>query len=429
MRNLLDRAGFTRRIKRRKHRKRKNSRTAKTNSGVQKILSLNSSYKWLLRGMLLLLILGLLVAIVSAIRAYSSIDFEGETTWDGDQNLNLLIVGLDEKEGGYKFIDAIVLVRISPGDDEVGILGVDPDIRFVHEGESISLQKSYNVGDEEGMELLEEGINKSLALKVDKYIVIDEESFVELSKLFSSVDLSFDEDKTENDFEEYPSGFTALEGRHSYHSRELLAALAVDEFGIDKRLSSQVITVESFADDLAGLPFLYRFFRDPSLINKVETNLSKSEALDLFMFLRKGSRLTMRSSYTAQNSLILADAEKVEKEVLWERVSQDIQAVFLDERILQEQVRLEVLNGTEVPGLAGRYKRNFENSGLRVVREGNSIRPASDTRLYLGEFADKEYTIEFIKSMFDDKIEVKEETYKYKHIGDMVLVLGEDLSE
>ena len=366
---------------------------------------------------------------ILAIRAYLIFDFPGKRTWNGKDNLNILVVGIDEKGGGYKFVDAIILVRISPEDEAVGVLAIDPDISFLDGDRKLTFQKAYNTKNSGDFSLLKKGLTQALALQVDKYIAIDEEGFVELDKLFSSVEVEYSEDKIEKDYEEIDGDFLIKNGVKSYEGLDLLSVMATDEAGIDKRLDTQDVVVDSFLNDFSGFGFIYRILRHPNLLNSIETNLSRGEALDIYSFLRKGSKIEKKFSYTKQNSLIIEDDEKGEKQVLWERVSQDIQAVCLDEKILQEQVRLEVLNGTDQAGLAARYKRSFENSGLRVVREDNTIKQSAETILYLGDYGEKEHTVNFIKSVFGDKIQVKEEAYKYKHIGDMVLVLGNDLAE
>jgi len=87
---------------------------------------------------------------------------------------------------------------------------------------------------------------------------------------------------------------------------------------------------------------------------------------------------------------------------------------------------LEVLNGTSIPGLANKYSRLFTNHGIRMVRTDNSIQPSSNTILFVDDQKKYPNTIMEIKSTFRGKVKIIEQDYKYKHIGDIVLVIGED---
>ncbi|MBN1331594.1 LCP family protein [Candidatus Dojkabacteria bacterium] len=439
MKSIFDRAKFTRRLRKRQYRGRKKtakSRSRKFFTGLE----LKGFYAWGFRIALVGFLFGASALVILVLRAYFTLNFAKESSWDGDSNLTILVAGLDEKEAGYKFVDSITIVRISPETGEMGVLGIDPDISFSHDGATLTLRKAYNFEGDGTFDLLEEGLDQSLAIKVDKYIALDEKTFLEIDKIFPPVGINYNNEYKEDDFEEIDGVFTAKEGTHKYNGLDLLACLALDEAGTDKKLDTQVAVLDSFLGNFSGFDIVIKIIRNPKRLHSIETDFTRGEFFDLYMFLRRGSEIRTKISFTKQNSLIVGDAGKNEKQVLWERVSQDIQAVFLDERILQEQVRLEVLNGTDSAGLASRYKKNFENVGLRVVREDNAIKPASATTLYIGEYPEKEHTIlyigeypekehtiAFIKSVFGDKIQIEEGSYKYKHIGDMVLILGENL--
>lgn len=366
------------------------------------------------------------VFFFAALRAYYLLDFAGETTWNGESDLNILVLGVDEKDGGYRFVDFLAVIHASKHEERVGVINIDPDIEIQTQDRPASFRSVLNMyeTDQEGIGAIKEGVLEEFAIKIDKYLLLDEELFLALqSKYFSSVALQYSEEKIERDYLYKGTALTIKKGLNRYDEDRLLGVISSDAYGIDSRLNTQNVVVSSLMDNLASPGFVFRVISKPELLNELDTNLSRRELLDLFLFLRKNSNDKV-FVYTAQSAVVSKNnAGYTTKSVLFERVQQDIQKVFVKSSILNEQIRVEVLNATNTPGLATMYSKIMQNSGVRVVREGNAVGRELSTTLYISDYSEDMDTINYIKSIFDDKITLKNEEYRYKHIGDIVLVI------
>lgn len=102
--------------------------------------------------------------------------------------------------------------------------------------------------------------------------------------------------------------------------------------------------------------------------------------------------------------------------------------------VQKEQVKIEVYNGSEVSGLAGRYTRRFENSGIDVVRADNAVQVYDKSVLYVTNPGKFNNSLEVVKRIMaeatgveSDEVRIVEERPDFLTTGDIVVVLGRDV--
>lgn len=111
-------------------------------------------------------------------------------------------------------------------------------------------------------------------------------------------------------------------------------------------------------------------------------------------------------------------------EILGEESSADS---FCDERIVEERLKIIVLNGTAVPGLAAKAAEIIKNVGGDVLEVGNAAtQDLAETVLVTEDL--NSYTAQRIYNIFDIKTVRKPKTALEKR-GDVVLILGLDKVE
>ncbi len=418
---------FSRQPSRRRRPKPKKSRGIGSRVLEQSSFIGRSQVKYILYGIFFLVLGILFYVIVILVRAYVNWHLDNPTVWDGQTKLNILLVGMDQKQNDYNFADLIIVVSVNPSQQKVGIFSVDPDIIFTApDNQSINLRKSYNLilNDSNSINNIKYGVEQSLALDIDKYVIITESSYLEMQDLLGSVEVNLQEDLVEEQYTIDGEALLLKKGRHSLKGEELLGLISSDERGASSRLELHNNVIGSYINKLNSYKGLRQILFHLDLLNNIETDFSKTELFRLYRFLSKINSADLRSGHTKQSSL--QDMGQEGKQPLLDRIDKDVQSIFLDTNVLKEQSRLEVLNGTNQPGIAARYARFFDNTGIRVVRSGNAIRPTHNTTLYVPDEARYPYTITDIVAVFDGNISVVEEEYKYKHVGDMVLVIGTD---
>lgn len=102
--------------------------------------------------------------------------------------------------------------------------------------------------------------------------------------------------------------------------------------------------------------------------------------------------------------------------------------------VQKEQVKIEVYNGSEVSGLASRYTRRFENSGIDVVRTDNAVQIYDKSVLYVTNPEKFNDSLEVVKGIVAEatgieieEVRVIEERPEFLTTGDIVVVLGSDI--
>jgi LytR cell envelope-related transcriptional attenuator len=90
--------------------------------------------------------------------------------------------------------------------------------------------------------------------------------------------------------------------------------------------------------------------------------------------------------------------------------------------IIEEQARLDVINGSSKPGLAGKTKRILNNHSFSIVRTDNSDEVFGRNTLYVLEPQKYPATVHKLELFYPD-LEIKLEEYPHRPTGDMVLVV------
>jgi hypothetical protein len=102
---------------------------------------------------------------------------------------------------------------------------------------------------------------------------------------------------------------------------------------------------------------------------------------------------------------------------------------IVDRDLEKERVRIEVYNGSGVVGRAGVYARKILNNGCDVVRFGNAPDSLERTQIYVSNEEEFSNSLRVVEDVFFGKYERLEERPSFMTTGDIVILLGEDISQ
>jgi len=100
---------------------------------------------------------------------------------------------------------------------------------------------------------------------------------------------------------------------------------------------------------------------------------------------------------------------------------------IIDKELEKERVRVEVYNGSDLPGYAAQYARRIRNSGCDVVRYDNAPSKQQNTQFYVPNPEEFDNSLEIILELFPGSQEIVEGRPAFMTTGDIVIVLGEDI--
>ncbi|MCC7290175.1 LytR C-terminal domain-containing protein [bacterium] len=95
--------------------------------------------------------------------------------------------------------------------------------------------------------------------------------------------------------------------------------------------------------------------------------------------------------------------------------------------IEREQVKIEVYNASEIEGLASRYFRKFQNSGVDVVRYENAPSPQDHTVVYVPKPETFPKSLEVVKKLIVVPSTTVHSRPDFMTTADIVVVLGKDM--
>jgi hypothetical protein len=168
---------------------------------------------------------------------------------------------------------------------------------------------------------------------------------------------------------------------------------------IDSSLSSESLTVDKI-DTASDIFNLILSLRDK------DTNLTSIDALRLFLFTRT------------------VEEEGIEEEVLSSFSLSDVRGVtlnnFIDPKIVEEKIKIEIVNATDIPGLANRLANYITNMGGNVILISTADGVINDSEIKY--FGDETYTASKLKKLLGFKYTNID---KKNTISDVIITIGQ----
>jgi hypothetical protein len=165
----------------------------------------------------------------------------------------------------------------------------------------------------------------------------------------------------------------------------------------------------------SNLPIL-NLIEEVNFINQISSNY-QFESVDILdccidQFVISGSRKEVRFNTKKFDSEIT--------KYIKELVSKEVE---------RERVNVEVYNASDVSGLASEYARKIRHTGCRILRYDNSPNLYESTVIYVPELEGYENSLSLVRDVVGENIEIIEGRPKFITTGDIVVVLGKDLSK
>ncbi|KUK77883.1 MAG: coiled-coil [candidate division WS6 bacterium 34_10] len=101
---------------------------------------------------------------------------------------------------------------------------------------------------------------------------------------------------------------------------------------------------------------------------------------------------------------------------------------LVSREVERERVNVEVYNGSNITGLASEYARIVRHTGARILRYDNAPHLYEETVIYVPEPENYQNSLILIRDVVGNNVKVKNERPQFVTTGDIVLVLGEDIS-
>ncbi len=104
-------------------------------------------------------------------------------------------------------------------------------------------------------------------------------------------------------------------------------------------------------------------------------------------------------------------------------------AKIIDRSLEKERVRVEIYNGSGVPGAAKQFGRKIENSGCDVVRYENAPKTIDRTVLYISNEENFASSLKVVSEILSGSYDLVVGRPEFMTTGDIVVVLGQDIKQ
>ena len=345
-----------------------------------------------------------------------------------------MLIGLDKRDGEYGFVDAVLLVMLDPVEDSIGIFNVNTDttIYISKYNRSVKIKNLYNYGileaDEVPVQLFVDTVENLVSIKINKYVVVDEEGLVSISEALGGVYIHNSSDLEDNDIKTSSGSYKLSSGSYRLKGGDFLHFIQADDDGLDHRFLRQNESTEGLLKRLSGYMIV---IKGPVLLDaitrNIKTNLTKNEMIRIIYEISKSKEV--RTAYMSESVM---ETVKTENDIsyypIYDYLDQEIQKVFVDSLVGKEQARVEIFNSTSIKGLAAFRARWLRNIGIDVIRVGDCSDKFEKTTIFTREEKKYNNTIEAVKKSFSEETVVKEgELPSWVCTGDVVIVLGSNI--
>jgi len=334
--------------------------------------------------------------------------------------INILIVGCDEIENNGR-ADTIVFLSISPKTKDVLILSIPRDTRVeIPERGMDKINHAYAFG---GKKLISETVSLFLDVPIHFYAIADFNGFVNIIDELGGVEIDVEKemhyvDKAGGlDINLYP-GKQILNGEKSLQyirfrhdqlgdlgriKRQQKLALAV----IEKMMNFDSITkIPQISEEMKGY---------------IETDIKVQDAVALANLFKGINQEQFKIETIQAKPVYIEGVSYLEPDV--EEVRQRVKSLIYSKN---SGMKLEVLNGNAMFGIANRVAKDLELQGFEIVNIGNADRfDYEKTKIIV--YSKKVNLDNEFKKLFND-FEIVKESQTNTNL-DLVIILGKDMAE
>jgi len=360
----------------------------------------------------------LLVALIFLLKYFGIFPFSSYIM--SYNRVNILIVGCDEVENNGR-ADTIVFLSISPKTKDVLILSIPRDSRVEIPGREMDkINHAYAFG---GEGLISKTVSSFLDLPIHFYAVADFNGFVNIIDELGGVEIDIEKEMHYVD----KAGGVEI---NLYPGKQILdggKALQYIRFRYDKlgdlgrikrqqKLALAVIEKIMNFDSITKIPQI-----SEEMEKYIETNIKVQDAIALANLFKGINQEKFKVETVQGKPVYIEGISYLEPDV--EEVRQRVKSLIYSKN---SGMKVEVLNGNAMAGIAHKTAKDLELQGFEIVNLDNADNFNYEKTKIIVYSKEVNLDNEF-KKLFNDFEIVKE--YQTNTNLDLVIILGKDMIE
>lgn len=385
----------------------------------------------------------------------SSISTGGEPLpdWQKKERVNILLLGIDEREGEYGpwRTDTMIVLTIDPENNTAGMLSIPRDLWVPIPGYSQNRINTANyTGDLKkypggGPALAIKTVQHNLGIPIHYYVRVNFSGFVKAIDTIGGVDIYVEKEIYDPLYPDNAYGYDPLyipAGLHHMDGELALKYARTRHSGSDfDRLRRQQQVIMAVRDKVLRFDLLPQLLpKLPELLKTVgaavQTDLQPDELLNLAQLVRQiddehiktaviDNSMTVPTTTPngAQVLIPIPDEIRAVVDEIFATPAQAEEEIKDGDKLAAEGAKIIVHNGTTVGNLATQTSAFLKEQGLQVVEFGNAERFDYPTTIIV-DYTGKEYTIQYLARLLNiPKNNIQKFTGSHSEI-DIRLVIG-----
>jgi anionic cell wall polymer biosynthesis LytR-Cps2A-Psr (LCP) family protein len=327
--------------------------------------------------------------------------------------INILIAGRDSyNDNTFRFFS---LITINPGNKNIGITFIPPDYRIFMNDDGTKIKKISEV-DFYYFDRIKYTLKKDIKMNVPFYVVIYNKDVVRSVNLIEGVNIFFldqSQNISKSDFGlQYLDGEKVIQYINSVEQNSIY--LKYD------RILDIFLTLYNDKENSKKL-FNYKFIGE--LFTNIRSNLMSQEIYSIAKIAFESENI---DSTLLPGDLDLNDGYYTVDEVSYMSYKQE----FLTNLVLRSDpdsnVKLKILNGTNIPGLARKLRNDLIRDGMNVVEFATSGYPAIHDSIIICRKSDMKSVKKISDMTGIGKIYFVTDTMQLSNI---LIIVGEDMAK
>ena len=307
---------------------------------------------------------------------------------DGQETINFLLIGSDQRSGTSFRTDTMVVAILRPNDGQVSLISIPRDLWVSIPGwENQRINTAYQHGistnyPDGGPGLLKDTIQYNLGIRIDHTAMVDFDGFRKIVDTLGGVDIpvscaytdwklidpSYNPEIEENWFlYTVNPGVVHMDGDLAlWYARSRQKSSDFDRGRRQQEVLRSIFTQALKTDTLKRIPELYSNFKD-----SVETDVGLTDILQLSLYAPKMTNADIRSYYlrppyvsswiTDGGAYVLSPNQELLTQLLTEALSPSTRTVQ------RQAITIEVMNGTSIPGYEELASPRLNYAGFETI--------------------------------------------------------------
>ncbi|MGO5065993.1 LytR family transcriptional regulator [Clostridium sporogenes] len=360
---------------------------------------------------------------------------------DGEP-VNILVMGVDvgdpnsKEAADPKRTDTMLVVNYNPKTKEINIVSVPRDTRVTMNGKKIKINSAHAVN---GVNGSIEAVENLLGIEINNYAKVDYEGFRKVIDAIGGVEMDITrnmnyDDPSQNLHIHFQKGTTVhLDGKKAeeffrWRKNNNGTGLADGDLG---RIENQHKFISKVIEKVKSPSIIPKIPNILSTIpDYIETDMAPEEIIKYGYAVTKGDKsninmITLKgeAKYIGNVSYFIYDREKNRDIVYTLKTGSTSQNNNTNTEVDKSEIKIKVLNGTKVNGLAANCEKKLKEMGYSNIVTGNGERrDFTKVRLKKDSFISTQEIESYLKIPNIEKNLQSDENF------DIIILLGKDFA-